>query len=715
MTDSTEAVLSAPDPMVLLQSGIAHYKAGELADAVADWREVLELAPGTAEAWHMLGISAGDCGDSAMAVELLRQAVALDPTDMRFHNNLANALRASGDPTAALASFRAALELAPESVEVLTNLGVALQELGDRDGAIGSFREAIALKPHFADAHFTLGNVLRQAGDLPAAEQSYRRAVAFRPEYAEAQYNLGLLLEQQDDFAGAEDRYRRAIALRPSAPDGHHALASLAQRQGRIDEAVDGYLRALRLDPERVDSYYDLGTALQAQGQRPAALECYRQALDRRPEFTDALVNLGALLHAEGRFREAEESLRRALAVNGSLVEAYVNLGNTLLELDDYAGAVDCYRTAIGLDPNHAEAHSNLGNVLHDLGDAGASLTAHRRALALKPELPEAHWNYALTLLSQGHLEEGWAEHEWRWRKPGFPSKRLTLDLPHWDGQPLAGRTILVWAEQGLGDEVMFASCIPDLVRSGARVILACTPKLRALFQRSFPEVEVVEDSAIAEGHRTVPADVQLPIGSLPRFLRRYQIAFPAQAGYLKPDPARIAHWGERLAALGTGLKVGISWRSRLMTIERRKFYTRLVEWQRILGTPGVIFVNLQYDECDAELAEAALAAGAVIHQPRGVDLFNDIDEVAALCGALDLVLAPDSSVGEVAAATGTDVWRLDAGIDWSTLGTERRPWQPSMRLFRKRPGTDWDSVIDSVAAALAARAREPQPSHSAS
>jgi tetratricopeptide (TPR) repeat protein len=715
MTDAAQALLPSPDPVALLQAGIAHYKAGELGDAVAAWREVLELDTGIAEAWHMLGISAGDCGDSAMAVELLQQAVAIDANDMRFHNNLANALRAGGDRVAALASFRTALSLSPDSVEVLTNLGVTLQESGDRDAAIGCFREAIALKPHFADAHFTLGNALRQAGDLPSAEQSYRRAVAFRPGYAEAQYNLGLLLEHQGDLVGAEDRYRRAIALRPSAPDGHHALASLAQRQGRIEEAADGYLRALRLDPERVDSYYDLGTALQALGQSPAALECYRQALERKPDFTDALVNSGALLHAEGRFREAEINLRRALAVDASLVEAHVNLGNTLLELDDYPGSVNCYRTAIRLNPDHAEAHSNLGNVLHDLGDSAASLEAHRRALALKPELPEAHWNYALTLLSQGHLEEGWAEHEWRWRKPGFPSKRLTLDLPHWDGQPLAGRTVLVWAEQGVGDELMFASCVPDLVRSGAQVVLACTPKLRALFERSFPGVEVIEDSAIADGSRTVSADFQLPIGSLPRFLRRYQVAFPPQAGYLKADPARIAHWRERLAVLGTGLKVGISWRSRLMTIERRKFYTRLIEWQRILATPGVIFVNLQYDECDAELAEAALTAGAVIHQPRGVDLFNDIDEVAALSGALDLVLAPDSSVGELAAASGTDVWRLDAGVDWSTLGTERRPWQPSMRLFRKRPGTGWDSVLESVAMALADRASGSRRPHSPS
>lgn len=705
MNESESAVLTAADPAELLASGNALYKAGDLPAAIAAWREVLELAPDSAEAWHMLGIAAGDCGDRDMAVELIRQATVLDAAEMRYHNNLANALRARGELPAALDSFRAALAIAPDSVEVLTNLGVALEESGQREEAIASFRQAIALKPHFADAHFTLGNTLRQAGDSAGAEQSYRRAVAFRPEYAEAQYNLGLVLEHRGDAAGAEERYNRAIALRPGAADGQHALASLLQRQGRLEEAVEGYLRALRADPERVDTYYDLGTALQAQGQRPAAIECYCQALQRQPGFTDALVNLGVLLHSEGRFLDAEKNLRSALALNDSLVEAHVNLGNTLLELDDYAGAVASYRKAIALDAHHAEAHSNLGNVLHDLGDAAASLTAHRRALELKPGLPEAHWNFALTLLSQGHLQEGWAEHEWRWRKPGFPSKRLTLDLPYWDGRPLEGRRIVVWAEQGVGDEVMFASCIPDLVARGASVVLACTPKLRMLFERSFPGVEVVDDSAIAEGRVTVAADCQLPIGSLPRWLRQTPADFPAKAGYLQPDPARVAHWRERLAALGGGLKVGISWRSRLMTTERRKFYTRLIEWQPILATAGVSFINLQYDDCEAELTEAALAAGCVIHQARGVDLFNDLDEVAALESALDLVLAPDSSVGELAAAVGTEVWRLDAGIDWSTLGADRRPWQPSMRLFRKRPGAGWEAVIAAVAAALTDRA----------
>ncbi len=701
---ATEAGLLAADAAELLAAGIDRYKAGDLPAAIAAWREAVEAAPELAEAWHLLGIAAGDCGDRTMAIELLRQAIGLDASDMRFHNNLANALRAAGDLPRAIESFREALALSPESVEVLTNLGVALADAGEREAAIASFRQAIKLKPHFADAHFTLGNTLRQGGDLSGAEQSYRRAVAFRPDYAEAQYNLGLVLEQTGDLAGAEERYRKAVAVRPGAADAHHALASLLQRQHRLEDAIETYLQALRLGPDRVETYYDLGTALQAQGQRPAAIECYCQALTRRPEFTDALVNLGALLHSEGRFQEARQVLGQALALNGGLVEAHVNLGNTLLELDDYAGAVAAYRAAIALDPDHAEAHSNLGNVQHDLGETDASLLAHRRALALKPALAEAHWNFALTLLSQGHLAEGWDEHEWRWRKAGFPSKRLTLALPHWEGQPIEGRRIIVWAEQGVGDEIMFASCLPDLVALGAKVVLACTPKLRTLFHRSFAGVEVVEDAEVASGVVHIEADYQLAIGSLPRMLRRSREDFPAKAGYLVPDADRVAHWQERLAPLGPGLKVGISWRSGLMTTERRKFYTRLTEWRPILATAGVHFINLQYDECEAELTEAASAVGCVIHQPRGLDLFNDLDEVAALEAALDLVIAPDSAVGELAASVGTEVWRLDAGIDWSTLGGKERPWQTSMRLFSKRPGGEWAPVIAELASALAGR-----------
>jgi len=212
--------------------------------------------------------------------------------------------------------------------------------------------------------------------------------------------------------------------------------------------------------------------------------------------------------------------------------------------------------------------------------------------------------------------------------------------------------------------------------------------------------VEIWDDWQLADAG-ALGLDFHLPLGSLPRWLRPTLQHFPAHTGYLVPAPVKSAHWSERLRGLGPELKVGISWRSRLMTTDRLAFYSSLSDWGPILSTPGLSFVNLQYDRCGPELDAAEAVHGVVIHRFDDLDLFDDLDGAAALTAGLDLIIAPDNSVGEMAAALGRPVWRLDHGTDWSTFGTGARPWQPSMRLFQRQPGTGWPELIATVADAL--------------
>ncbi|MCX7180837.1 MAG: tetratricopeptide repeat protein, partial [Proteobacteria bacterium] len=314
------------------------------------------------------------------------------------------------------------------------------------------------------------------------------------------------------------------------------------------------------------------------------------------------------------------------------------------------------------------------------------------RALDLDPNYPLTHWNLALIDLACGDLARGWAGYARR-----FGSRQLQrgrrLTMPEWRGESLAGRRLLVWSEQGLGDEILFASCFPDLIRLGGHYVVECDHRLVTLFQRSFPQVEVRPESVDSRGRETLSdpgADLHIAAGGLPALLRTGFDRFPTQpgflagflAGFLIPDPVLVARWRERLAALGPEPKIGICWRSQLMTANRIGSYTRLDQWQPVLTIPGVHFVNLQYDECSAELDAAERCFGVTIARWPDLDLTNNLEEAAALTVGLDLVITVATSVGEMAGALGVPVWRLNSERDWTTLGTTLRPWFPSMRTI---------------------------------
>jgi hypothetical protein len=259
---------------------------------------------------------------------------------------------------------------------------------------------------------------------------------------------------------------------------------------------------------------------------------------------------------------------------------------------------------------------------------------------------------------------------------------------------------LLVWREQGVGDEVLFATCLPDLVARGALVTFLCAPRLVSLFARSLPGVTVVADvpGAVASD---AGFDLQVPLGSLPRWVRRDRSSFPATP-LLRPDDAQVEKWRVRLSALGPGARVGICWRSGLVTSERRRHYPPLEAWGPLLRTPGVVWVNLQYDECDADIAEFASRWGVRIHRWPGEDLRNDFESVAGLVAALDAVVTAPTAVGSLGGAVGTTTWVVDGGGDWTVFGERRSPWFPDTHTARRSPDTaDWELAMLRVAQGL--------------
>jgi hypothetical protein len=352
------------------------------------------------------------------------------------------------------------------------------------------------------------------------------------------------------------------------------------------------------------------------------------------------------------------------------------------------------------------ELVNSLGLTLADQGRLQEALARYDEALAISGDepYPNAHANRAFALLQLGRLAEGWREYEWRWRCPGAPGRpRDHLRAPVWDGSPLAGRTILIHGEQGLGDEIMFATCFPDVIEQAAQTILVCEPRLGQLFRRSFPTATVLTVVRGTEHQWQIPprlsVDVQIAAGSLPMHLRPGEASFPRRKSVLIAEPELVARWRDRFAALGPGLKIGISWRAGDKPKERRLRTTRLEQWRPLLETPGAAFINLQHGDCVEEIADVRRACGVTVHHWRDADNRNDVEGLAARMAALDLVISVGNANVHLAGALGVSAWSLlPAHGGWRWL--ERRsdtPWYPSVRLFRQATANDWDVLFMRV------------------
>ncbi len=499
----------------------------------------------------------------------------------------------------------------------------------------------------------------------------------------------------------AEMLFQRVLALQPHNPDALNLLGLLSMQTGRAAAAVELLRRAVAVKPKMAAYHNNLGNALRSMGQAEEAMASYAAALRLDPAYARAHNNLGITLKTLERVEDAEKSFRQAVRYDQNLTEAWANLGNTLLDRGFPDEAIPCLERALKLDPNLAEAHSTLGSALRFMpGELERALRHHELALARMPGFVMARWRRAFSLLTAGNLERAWVEYACRFKA----DEKLARSFPQpwWEGESLAGKSLLIWGEQGVGDEILFAEGIMDARQAGARVIVECEARLVALFTRSFPGVEVYgRENPPHPRLQQADIDYQLPMGSLARWYRPTVESFPAHRGYLKPASERVEHWKAWLASLGPGLKVGISWRSMKRGADRDSYYTELSQWGEVLKMAGVVFVNLQYGDCRAELDEASQRFGVEIHEAPGLNLKDELDDAAALTKALDLAIAPNTSVFGMAGAVGAPTWLLNLDSDWTMLGTDRVPWFPSVKVYRKSWGEPWAPLLAQVAGEL--------------
>jgi tetratricopeptide (TPR) repeat protein len=605
-----------------------------------------------------------------------------------------------GELAAARRLYEEILEREPRDADALNMLGVICGQSKDFDRAEQLFGEAIRINPHIASVHCNRGAALRELKRLDAALASYDQALALKADYAVAHYNRGNVLKDLKRPEGALSSYERAIAINPRYTEAYYNRGLVLQALGRYEAAVSSYDRAISCKPDHADAFCNRGIALSRLRRHEAALASHDRSIALKPESAEAHSNRGVVLKDLLRFEEALASCDRALLLKPAFVEAHTNRGVVLGELGRFEEAFASHDRALELDPGCAEAHCNRGTLHHSRLELDAAEASFTDAIALKADYAQAYENRAYTRLLAGKLDAGWIDYQWRWKHERHAANpAASFRQPLWLGDgDLAGKTLFVHGEQGLGDRIQFCRYVKRVAERGARVIVQTEPPLTNLFSSLEGVSRVIE-----QGSELPAFDLHCPLLSLPLAFKTTLATVPAEVPYLTSSPDKRARWR---AALGEkkALRVGLVWSGgvRPNQPELAWLHRRNIALSKLapLKHPRIEFYSLQKGQ-PAEGELAALAAQGW-DGPAITDFtarLHDFSDTAALIEELDLVISVDTSTAHLAGALGKPVWilnRFDTCWRWLLERTDS-PWYPTARLYRQaRPG-DWDGVIDQV------------------
>lgn len=560
--------------------------------------------------------------------------------------------------------YKSIIDSGAEHTASMHNLGLILMDQSDPEQAIKHFKKAIEIKPDYAQGFNSLGAAMFQMGRNDEALTAYRQSLELNPDNAQTHYNIG------------------------------NALVQNQQPQ----EAMSSFQQALRLDPTDLDSQINIGSILMNNDQLEDAATCFQNIINKKPRLAEAHYNLGLTYEKLGRLEDASESLSEALAIKPGYVEALNNQGSLLQKFGKKEEAESHLRKAIALKPDFPEAYYNLGVTFEKNGDDIDAIDCYEKAIEIKPDYADAHCGLSTVLLAQGDLKRGWQEYEWRWDQKSVPIMPRHFPQPRWNGEDLQGKSILLWGEQGIGDEMRFASMVPDIMALGAQCTIECEPRLVDLFARSFPGVRTHAFPFTQAESGEEAFDYQIPMGSLHAHFRTCLDDFPDRKSYLVPDEQQKQKWHERISALGDGLKVGVSWRSSLVTATRRVTFANIADLEPILALKDAVFVNLQYGECGEEIAEFQDRYGVPLHAWDDIDLKNDIDDAMALTANLDVVITLVTAVYEMSGSLGVPTYTFFPPMScFLSMGTDGIPFHQSVRLYKSRPDEDWQRVLREI------------------
>ena len=508
-----------------------------------------------------------------------------------------------------------------------------------------------------------LGATYLQLKKSDSALEALSKVIEINPNYNLGFNNIGVALKEQGKLDEAIQAFKKSILLNPNDSVAYNNLANSFKDQGKHDEALENYNKCIKLDPTYAEAHYNKGIVLKELGMFDRAIQSYNEALTLKPDFVNAYNNIGNIFKIQGKLKEALESFKKT----------------------------------IELKPDHAEAYNNIGITLQLQDKLGDALEAYNTAISIKPDYARAHQNLSYALINSGRLQEGLNKYEWRWKTDEFLSQQRHFKQPIWDGNMnLKDKRILVWSEQGIGDTINWISHLSFISSQAEQCILECQEKLVPLLKRSFQNIKVVPENREFDSKRD-DIDFHLPLGSLYKNLPNKIIQNTKIDAYLKPDPVRVKFWQKRLNSIGEGPFVGISWKSATMSPERIPNYFKINDLSPILSIPNVNFINLQNTDYKNDLNKIKNELGVTVHNFDDLDHFDDLDNVAALISALDMVVSNKTTASLISAAVGTKTmlanWRQSS---WNNI--LNNPMGPSVNIFERNTWEKWDNIFSSIA-----------------
>jgi len=643
---------SAQDITSILKLALRYHREGNLDDAKCLYQRVLGMEPQNADALHLLGLIVYQEEQYEIAVRLITQAIQIDSTKPSF----------------------------------CTNLGNVLQKQGKLEESIQAYRKAIRIQPDYADAYYNLGNVLQKQGKLEESIQAYRKAIRIQPDYADTYYNLGNVFQEQGKLEESIRAYQKAIQIQPDYADTYYNLGNVLQKQGKLEESIQAYHKAIQIQPNHVEALFCLGVAFKERDRLEESIQAYQKAIAVRSDFAEAYNNLGNVFQKQGKLEESIQAYQKAIAVRSDFAEAYYNLGNVLQKQGKLEESIQAYHKAIQIQPNHVDAYNDLGVIFKEKRQLDKSIQAFQKSIRLNSNFAQAHENLGMLLLLKGDFLNGWKEYEWRWRSMQKSQKR-DFKRPLWDGTPLDGKSILVYAEQGFGDTIQFIRYIELLPDTGTIIIFACQPELKRLF-KSIDRI----DALVTKGEVISDFDVHIPLLSLPYIFNTTLDSIPSQTPYLYSD---INSDFAFILDNEDHFKVGIVWAGSSTHVNDRNRSVNLNQFKELLSIEGCEFFSLQVGLHRADISQNGYD---YIIKDLG-KMFNDFRDTASAILQLDLVISVDTSVAHLAGALGKEVWTLLPFVpDWRWMfDRSDSPWYPSMTLFRQKKVGNWGDVFQQL------------------
>jgi tetratricopeptide (TPR) repeat protein len=652
-----DAAMSPPfafDPNAALRQAMALHQQGAVAQAGEAYRRLLGLFPDHPQLLYLAGTVELQLGRTEEGVRLLDRSLQRDPG----------------------------------RAEVLAHRSIGLMQLKRYGQALADCEQALRLMPNMAQAHVNRGIILKALGRLDEALKSYNRALALAPQSAEARYNRAGLLKDLGRLSEALGEYDRALKIAPNMTAALNNRGNVLDVLGRPEEARSSFAAVLAVNPADVAALCGLCKVLCELDRLPQALAAGDRAVRLAPNLAEAYNNRGM---AKQRLNLAEEALAdfdRALSLEPDLVGAYGNRAGALFDLKRYDEALAAARRATEMDPNSAQAHNTLGSILRELLRLGEARPSYERALALEPDHALANWNLALLDLLTGNFARGWQGFEWRWKGPDLRRAVRSFAQPVWAGEPIAGKTILLYAEQGFGDTVQFCRYVPLVAAMGAKVVLQVPKPLVSLLSTLAGDPVL-----IAEGEAPPAFDIHLPLMSLPKVFATDLANIPADVPYLFADPIKCEAWVRRLGPK-TGPRVGLVWSGQAGRAPDRLRSVVLERLAPILDLPFE-FHCLQKEIRPADAPACVRFAALKTH----TDELADFADTAALIAQMDLVISVDTAVAHVAGALGRPLWlMLSFASEWRwLLARTDTPWYPTATLMRQPALGDWDGVLAQI------------------